>query len=322
MVNPIRVVNVSKISREEWLEFRREGIGGSDAAVVLGLNPFRSLLELYSDKLGLLPDKEDTELMRTGRDLEQYVASRFCEATGKRVKKNNFMYRSSEYPCMIADVDREIVGENAGLECKTTNAYNKTDFENGEVPLTYYVQCMHYMAVMGYDRMYLAVLILGRGFYWFTVERSETEIAALEKAENDFWEQHVQKEVPPPPDGSASARTAIEALAGGGSTEDIPIYIHTHDNDLEEYQQLSAEKKQIDKRMEEIRQSIQIDMMESTVGFSEKYRVTWKPQKRVDIDRKMLKEKYPKIYEEVCKTSETRIFRIKEEKANAENNEY
>ena len=81
MVNPIRVVNVSKISREEWLEFRREGIGGSDAAVVLGLNPFRSLLELYSDKLGLLPDKEDTELMRTGRDLEQYVASRFCEAT-------------------------------------------------------------------------------------------------------------------------------------------------------------------------------------------------------------------------------------------------
>lgn len=322
MVSPVRVVNVSAIGREKWLEYRRGGIGGSDAAVVLGLNTFRSRLELYSDKLGMLPEKEDTEMMRTGRDLEQYVADRFCEATGKRVRKNNFLYRSASRPCMIADVDREIVGENAGLECKTTNAYNKTDFENGEVPLPYYVQCMHYMAVMGYDRMYLAVLILGKGFYWFVIERSESEIAALEQAETDFWEQHVAREIPPEPDGSPSARVAIEALSGGSSTQDVPVYIHEHEDELEEYRRLVGERKKLDARMEEIRQRIQIDMMESTVAFSQSFRVTWKPQRRVEIDRKKLRDKYPDVYADVSKTTETRIFRIKEESSDAENDEY
>lgn len=203
------VVNVTTITREQWLEYRRSGIGGSDASTIVGLNPFSSSYYLYCEKVGALPEKEDTEAMRQGRDLEQYVAERWMERTGKRVKRNNTMWRSTIWPWMLADIDREIVGENAGLECKTTSLYNKHDFAGGEIPLTYYVQCQHYMVVMGFERMYLAVLVLNRGFYDFVIERDEEEISALAVAEGEFWER-LQREEPPELDGAGSP------VPGGG----------------------------------------------------------------------------------------------------------
>lgn len=159
---PRKLVKTTDITREEWLEYRRTGLGGSDAAVVMGLTPYRSKIELWADKTGRMPETEDNEAMRTGRDLEQYVAERFCEAAGKKVRRRNYIFQHDEYDFITANVDREIIGENAGLECKTTSAFAKADFDSGEIPLYYYCQCCHYMNVMGYDRMYLAVLIGGQ----------------------------------------------------------------------------------------------------------------------------------------------------------------
>ena len=144
-----------KLSETEWLEVRRKGIGGSDAGAIAGLNPFKSAYSVYCDKLNLSPEQEDNEAMRQGRDFEEYVAMRFSEESGKKVKKCNYILRHSVYPFMLADVDRLVVGENAGLECKTTNVFNKTNYEEGEIPLSHYVQCVHYMAVTGADRWYL-----------------------------------------------------------------------------------------------------------------------------------------------------------------------
>ena len=174
-----KVVCVKDITHDEWLALRRTGIGGSDAATVVGLNPYSSPYYLFCDKRGELAEKEDTEAMRQGRDLEQYVADRWMERTGKKCKRNNYMWRSTKWPFMLADIDREVVGENAGLECKTTSVYNNNDFENGNIQDSYYVQCQHYMAVMGYDRMYLAVLVLNKGFYTYVIERDEEDISHL-----------------------------------------------------------------------------------------------------------------------------------------------
>lgn len=160
-----RILTPTKdLSREEWLNFRRLSIGGSDAASVIGLNPWKSRFTLYYDKKGKIGDIPDSEAMRIGRDLEDYVAKRFCEATNKKVRRRNAMFMHDEHDFITANIDREIVGENAGLECKTTSVFSKSDFESGEIPLYYYCQCMHYMAVMGYDKMYLAVLVLGDSF--------------------------------------------------------------------------------------------------------------------------------------------------------------
>lgn len=310
-----KIVNASAISREEWLAWRRTGIGGSDAAAVIGLNPFRSRIEVYADKMGMMPEKEDTESMRLGRDLEQYVADRFCEETGKKVRRNNFMWCHDEHRCMIADVDREVIGENAGLECKTTQAWGGKVVMKGEIPLTYYTQCMHYMAVMGYDRMYLGVLIFGRGFFHFVIERDEEEIAALTAAETAFWRDHIEAGISPAPDGSVSAEAAVEAM-WGNKYDDSQIMLHEYEDDMRELMELNATMKQIKKQADTVKQRLQSAMGENIVGCSTRYQITWAPQDRSTVDTRMLFQKYPEAYRECLRTSTTRIFKIKENEQN------
>lgn len=306
-----KIVNASSISREEWLAWRRTGIGGSDAAAVIGLNPFRSRIEVYADKMGMMPEKEDTESMRLGRDLEDYVAQRFCEATGKKVRRNNFMWCHDEHRCMIADVDREIIGENAGLECKTTQAWGGKVIMKGEIPLTYYVQCMHYMATMGYDRVYLAVLIFGKGFFHFTIERDEDEIAALVAAETAFWRDHVEAGISPDPDGSQSAEQAVDAIWGNRAQED-ELLMFDFSDDMRELCDLAAAEKEIKRRKDAIKQRLQAALGEHMVGSSDRYVITWRPQERSSIDSRRLYRERPDIYREYLTTSSTRIFKIKE----------
>lgn len=310
-----KIVNSSTLSREEWLAYRRTGIGGSDAAAVIGLNPFKSAIELFADKMGFMPEREDTESMRLGRDLEQYVADRFCEETGKKVRRNNFMWCHDEHRCMIADVDREVIGENAGLECKTTQAWGGKVVMKGEIPLTYYTQCMHYMAVMGYDRMYLGVLIFGRGFFHFVIERDEEEIAALTAAETAFWRDHIESGISPAPDGSVSAEAAVEAL-WGNKYDDSQIMLHEYEDDMRELMELNATMKQIKKQADTVKQRLQSAMGENIVGCSTRYQITWAPQDRSTVDTRMLFQKYPEAYRECLRTSTTRIFKIKENEQN------
>ena len=99
------------MSNEEWLRLRKTGIGGSDAGSICGVNPFGSPMKVYYDKTSSSVEELDNEAVRQGHDLEDYVAQRFMEATGLKVRRSNFMYRSTEYPFMIADVDRLVVGE-------------------------------------------------------------------------------------------------------------------------------------------------------------------------------------------------------------------
>lgn len=143
------IADIKKITHEEWLAFRKQGIGGSDAGAVCGLNPYSSPMKVFRDKTSQCTEETDNEAIRQGHDLEDYVARRFTEATGKKVRRSNFMYCHEKYPFMIADVDRLVVGEDAGLECKTANAYSADKWKDGKIPLHYVIQCYHYMAVTG-----------------------------------------------------------------------------------------------------------------------------------------------------------------------------
>ena len=127
---------------------------GIFAAGIIGLSKWSSPVSVWADKTGRLPDKPDTEAMRLGRDLEGYVARRWMEATGKKVRRLNAMLYNELYPFAHADIDREVIGERAGLECKTTSTLDVKQFQGVEFPVKYYVQCVHYLAVTGYDRWY------------------------------------------------------------------------------------------------------------------------------------------------------------------------
>ena len=159
-------ISLKGVSHEQWLKLRKTGIGGSDAGAVCGLNPYSSAMKVFQDKISDTVKEADNEAMRIGHDLEDYVAKRFTEATGLKVRKSNFMYRSKEHPYMLADVDRLIVGEDAGLECKTASAYSADKWADGNIPLHYVMQCYHYMAVTGKRTWYLAAVILGKEFVY------------------------------------------------------------------------------------------------------------------------------------------------------------
>lgn len=306
------LAKTSEMPREKWLELRRTGIGGSDAAAIVGLSPYRSRIELWADKTGRLPDKEDNEAMRVGRDLEEYVAQRFCEATGKRVRRRNAIFQHDTYDCITANVDREIIGENAGLECKTTSAFAKSDFENGEIPPYYYCQCCHYMNVMGYEKMHLAVLVMGRAFYWYEIKRDEDECAALLTAEVEFWNKHIIPDCRPEPDGSESAQKTLETLYK--EQHDNAITMFAQEQTAAELTAVKAQIKALEAREKELKQLLINALDGNTDGLTESYKLSWREQSKTSIDSKALKGAYPDIYKQFSKTSTSKVFRISERK--------
>lgn len=300
-------------TREEWLAARAEGLGGSDAGAVLGINKWKSPYTLWAEKTGLIKSEvESTEAMRIGTDLEDYVARRFCEQEGKKVQRSSFSYQSEDKPWMLANIDRKVVGENAGLECKTANLFSETEYQSGTVPPQYYAQCLHYMAVMGFEKMYLAVLVLQRGLFVYEIDRSDpavqNDIDALIGAEKDFWEC-VQAGTPPEVDGS-------------DSTSDTLGILHKYEDDTADLNDLDAEFEQIEdvktqiKALKTLQTSLEnrvkerMNEVRAAIGFSDRYKATWKKQEKTIIDSKLLREERPDIAEDYSKTSYSQPLRI------------
>lgn len=300
------------MSREEWLKARRNGIGGSDAAAILGLDRYKSPFDVYSEKLGLKSEEPDNEAMRQGRDFEDYVASRFCEETGKKVRRRNAILIHPKYAFMSANIDRWVVGENAGLECKTTSVLNRAKFSQGEFPPNYYVQCMHYMAVTGADRWYLAVLVLNKSFHVFTIERDEAEIKALIAAEKNFWENHVLKHIPPAPDGSESTSNVIKQLFPE-ARERSEVALYGYEQKIERYLELDANIRDLTQQRDALKQELQLVLADAEIGRAQGYIVEWKNQVRQTLDTARLKKEQAELYENYLKPAQTvRIFYVKE----------
>jgi putative phage-type endonuclease len=286
-------ISTKGMSREEWLAQRRKTIGGSDAAAIIGLNAYASPYTVWADKTGRLPDKPDNEAMRQGRDLEDYVARRWMEETGKKVNRANRMIYNRSYPYAHADIDRAVLGEYAGLECKTTATLDVKQFKGGEFPEKYYTQCVHYLAVTGWERWYLAVLVFGRGFFTFTLERDQAEIDALMAAEATFW-NNVKEDVPPAPDGTEATAEALQVIYSESRDEGRDLF--GRESLLDEYMQLKRQGKAIDERL---------------TGYS----ISWKSQQRQTFQAKAFAQAYPGIdLSPFYRVSNVRPFKVLEKK--------
>lgn len=308
-------ISTAGMTREEWLEHRRQSIGGSDAATIVGLNPWSSPYELWADKLGKIPPKEENEAMRIGHDLEEYVAQRFTEATGKRVRRENNILRNKDIPFAHANVDRLIVGEKAGLECKTTSVLNMKRFKDGDYPANYYVQCQHYMMVTGYETWYLAVLVLGREFLWFEVKRNEEDIEALMQAEKDFWEL-VESRSEPPVDGTSSCSDTLDKLYPD-SDPDVEVDLTPLTDALTQRSELCRQIKALEAQKKACENSIKDYMETAEKGNCEGFKVSWKTQQRIAFDSKQLQADHPEIdFGKYIRTTSSRTMRITEVNAN------
>lgn len=310
MYKNLKKISTVGMEHDVWLEHRRKAIGGSDASSIIGLNQWSSPYTVWADKLGKLPPKEDNEPMRLGRDLEDYVAKRFTEKTGKKVRRENAIIYNEDYPFAHANVDRMVVGEDAGLECKTTSVLNLKKFKNGAFPDNYYVQCVHYLMVTGCKRWYLGVLVLGEGFYDFTIERDEEEIAALAKSEEAFWE-YVKSKTPPMADGSESTTKTISALYP--QSNDEVVGLTAYNRELAEYTSLSAQIKALEERKEECANKVKAFMKEAGKGESERFRVSYGTTSRNNFDAKRFAADHTDIdLSEYYKKLEYRTFKVTE----------
>lgn len=293
---------------QEWKKMRLEGIGGSDAAAALGMSQYKSPYYLWCEKTGRIEKDIDNEAMRIGRDLEEYVAKRFCEQTGNKVRKSNYSYQSIDYPFMLANVDRFVVGESAGLECKTASALNRTRYDKGDIPIQYYLQCMHYMAVTGLKKWYIAILVMGKEFHIFEINRDDEEIKILIEREKEFWDC-VANDVEPNIDSSSSTSEAIETLHPK-ATKDESIELIQSRELLDRYSELKELKKKIDDEMNQITNEIKNEMQDYSSAHSDGYKITWKSVESNKFDTKRFKKDCSDLYEKYITTSSSRRFII------------
>lgn len=298
------------LGNKEWLKLRKTGLGGSDAGAVCGLNPYSSPMKVFADKTSDDVKEENNEAMRIGHDLEQYVAERFMEATGLKVRRSNYMYRSVEHPCMIADVDRLVVGEDAGLECKTASAYNADKWADGDIPLHYVMQCYHYMAVTGKRTWYIAAVILGREFTYRKLTWDNDLICRLIEAEEYFWDHHVEKNILPDPDGSKACDTVIERyFHAAGKT--VSMELVGFDERLKRREEIVASIKELETEQKRIEQEVKMYMQEHESAVSGQYKVSWSSIKSMRLDEKRIQQERPEIYKDYAKEISYRRFTVR-----------
>lgn len=341
---PLVLTDTKDLPEEEWLEYRHRGIGGSDAAAILGISPFRTARDLYYDKLKIVSAENDEGnwvAMKMGHLLEDLVAEIFHRKTGYRIYQIKKMFYHPKYPFMLADIDYFVEMPDqttAILEIKTTN-YNAKDhwWSGGEeiVPIYYETQGRHYMTVMGLDRVFFCCLYGNNEDEVIIREIKrdtdyESELIALEK---DFWENNILARVPPPylEDGDLIVES-VRRHVGPANTEAPAIELNGGMTDrLMRYLQLQEEKKnfevrskQIEADMQRLKAMIIAEMGQSCMAVCESggvsYTVTYNPVQRTEIRKDnlaRLRLQYPEVYEQFVTTSESRRFNVKKAAADA-----
>jgi putative phage-type endonuclease len=214
----LKLVKTNTLSRGEWLAVRQQGIGSSDAAASVGLNPYKSQLELWLEKTGqgenldkVDPDDE-TSPMYWGTLLEPIVAAHYTRRSGNKVRRINAVLQHPEHPWMLANIDREVTGAEDVqiLECKTAGMSGSRLWKDG-VPEYVQLQVQHQLGVTGKQAADVAVLICGNELRVHRINRDDELIARLVELEAAFWHL-VQTRQAPAPDGSDSASKALQAL--------------------------------------------------------------------------------------------------------------
>lgn len=331
---PEAIVDTATLTEEEWLAWRKKGIGGSDVAVALGLSPYRTARELYYDKIGVepvVPDEDKTIMFEIGHLLEDVVAQIFAKKTGFSVFRDQMMYRHPLFPFMLADVDRFIHlpnGEKAILECKTAHYDMQPNWANDRIPRHYELQVRHYMSVMNINVAYIACLFSNNenDFVWRKIERDLDEEESTIMQLQSFWETYVLNRVEPP--FTEKPDKVLEALRKyyGPADKSLPKVTLGQEfvPALEQILALKEQKTALDQQSRHLDSMIKAayapiaDRLGTACGgtcFSNgvSYEVSFSPQYRTNISKdklSQLRAQYPDIYEDFVDTTESRVFKL------------
>lgn len=306
------LTSTTNLPYEDWLEYRKLGIGGSDASVVCGISRYKSPVELWMEKTNQIPQQEAGEAAYWGTILESIVRNEFTKRTGMEVKQLGQILQSVEHPFMLANLDGVCEHPDYGpciFEAKTASAYKAGEWDDA-IPDEYLLQIQHYMAVTGYKGTYIAVLIGGNTFKWRFVERDEELISMLINLEADFWE-HVQNMTPPPLDGSdASAKFLAERFPNSVPASKVELP-DTADALLTQYDEACEQLEAVTERKQEAENRLKEMLGDNEVGTANGRIVTWKSIVQDRLDSKTLKAEHPTIYQKYINKISYRRFSVR-----------
>lgn len=306
-----KIFDSKNATREEWLKVRKLGLGGSDMSAVLGVNQWRSPLDVWLDKTSDTVEEKESEPMYWGTILEDIVAQEFAKRTGYKVRNNNFTLQSEEYPYLLANIDREIVGIDAGLECKTANAFKAEEWQGDNVPDAYYIQCQHYMAVTGKASWWIACLVGGNTFYYKEIKRDEEIIKAIIDTGAEFW-RLVETKTMPAPDDSKACGEALKKLYKHSNGKAIELSAQ-YNNAIVDYLKIKEQLAELETQKRGIENLLKDALGENEKGSCGEHYVSWKSSKpRETFDSKKFKSDHPEMYTNYIKQGEpSRRFEVK-----------
>ncbi|MGU5582551.1 YqaJ viral recombinase family nuclease [Aeromonas hydrophila] len=295
-----RLASTTELTREQWLDIRQLGIGSSDAAVAVGLSPYKCPLSLWLEKTARKApeDISQKEAVLWGVELEPVLAQVYTKRTGYKVRRVNAVLQHPEHTFMLANLDREVVGHPDGpgiLEIKTASYHSAPQWEEG-VPVAYQCQVLHQLAVTGHAWAEVAVLIGGQDFRIYRIERDEEKIGDLIRREAHFWQQ-VRQDWQPEPDGSSDAAAALGWLFPRDDGQTVDLSDSPEFNQLfGQLLQLREQKEAVEQQESLIKQRLQATLGEATAGLFADGKITWKRSKdRLAPDLERLGQDHPDL---------------------------
>ena len=306
------------VDEGEWLEQRKKGIGGSEASMVMGINPWKSKLELWNEKVTQQANIDATKqlMFKIGHTLEPIIAEEYANETGRKLEER-LLKVHPKYPFILGNVDREIVGGMNGrgpgiLEIKTKGAW--TNWHEEEIPLYYQVQLQHYIEIYGYSWGSFAVLDLGvMRLSIIDIERDDELINKLIKEEIDFWNL-VEKKVPPDVDNSVACQELLREKYK--VSKDITIDI----SDNEEARKWAAMLREAKRNIKafDIMETDAKNHLMSIVGNAEKavgnnFTISWKAPRDKDVfDLERFRREHSELVKQYIKSEpQTRRFNVR-----------
>ena len=306
------MIPTKDLTREEWLELRRNGIGGSDASVVMRKNPWRSIQQLWEDKTGKTPVQENAnEYTYWGNVMEGIIRKEFMNRTGLKVRQKHAMIFHKDYPYLFADVDGIVTderGEKCIFEAKTASQYKADQWENS-VPEEYVLQVQHYLAVCGMNKAYIAALIGGNKFVFTTIYRDDSLIEELIAKEKEFWEECVLTGTEPVVDDSEATKEYLNTKYSNSVASTIQLNADMK-NVIAEYQDVDSKVKELEKQKTGLANQIKAVMGAYETGELDGIVVSWKKFSRESVDGRRLRREKPEIFAEYSNVSSYRKLSV------------
>lgn len=290
------------MNREQWLQDRMSGLGGSDAPAALGLSKWKTPLALYMEKRGELPAQPENEPMRWGTRLEPIVRQEYAERTGEVVRLPEGLLRHPQHPWMLATVDG-VTDSQRLVEIKTARtAEGWGEPGTDEVPQAYLIQVQHYLAVTALPVADVAVLIGGQDYRQYEVPADPELQELIIEQEAAFW-RAVQEGTPPNPVTYADVVARYGRTSKGGSVPASDEVLEA----LAALRRYKAERAELDAEEEQVKAVLLAAFGEcdTLVDRTGAVLATWKASKgRTSIDTEALKAAHPDLYAKFLKTGE------------------